>query len=218
MISNEKIVFLSHTISELSPCYGGKSSIKIEQVKNISKGDTCNTMHWSFSNHVGTHVDAPLHFIEAGRSVTAIKPKEWFFNKVVLVCISDAGEGHIIGTRDLGNVEDCDLLLIKTGFEEYRKEEVYWKDSPGLNPEIGSWLKENCPSIKAVGVDFISISNLNNRDLGREAHDAFLSAGIILIEDMRLSVLDKTPEQVIVAPLRVADADGAPCTVYGVCS
>ncbi len=214
---NKEIIFLSHTISEQTPCYGGKSSIQLKHDKSMSQGDHCNTMNWSFSNHIGTHVDAPLHFIEEGSSVTAIEPKDWFFNNVALADILDIEEGHIVGTAELGDIEDCDLLLIRTGFERYRQDEVYWQDSPGLDGEIALWLKKNCPSIKAVGVDFISISNLNNRELGRVAHKAFLENGILLIEDMKLSLLKKIPDQVIVAPLPVDNADGAPCTVYSIC-
>jgi len=73
-------------------------------------------------------------------------------------------------------------------------------------------------SIKAVGIDFISISNLNNRALGKEAHIAFLGNNVLLIEDMKLSCVHSNLKTVIVLPLQVEGADGAPCTVIGIIS
>ena len=108
------------------------------------------------------------------------------------------------------------MLLIKTGFEKYRAEEIYWQNSPGLHPKLAYWLKEKSPSLKAIGIDFISISNLNNRALGRQAHIAFLSKNILLIEDMKLSCVNSNLKTVIVLPLRVEGADGAPCTAIGI--
>lgn len=213
---NKEFLILSHTISEETPRYAGEGSISLKQAKSIEKGDSCNTMSWSFSNHTGTHLDAPLHFIEKGLSVSDFKARDWFFNNVSLVEIQDTEPGRIIKKEDLEQVKDCELLLIRTGFEKYRQKNTYWQNSPALDPQIASHLKQNCPSLKAVGIDFISISNLNKRVLGREAHRAFLENNILLIEDMKLSYLEKAPDTVIVAPLLVEKADGAPCTVFGI--
>ena len=210
---NKEVFSLSHMITEQTPLYGGKDSISLRRNKSISKGDSCNTMHWSFPNHTGTHIDVPLHFIERGLSIVDFEPSDWIFKKVVLLEVPDIKPGSVITMEELGAIKDCELLLIKTGFEKYRGEEVYWQNSPGLHPDVAGGVKTQCPSIRAVGVDFISISNLNNRDLGRDAHRAFLDKNIILIEDMKLSPVQVSPDEVIVAPLMVEASDGAPCTV-----
>lgn len=214
-MANGKVIFLSHIINEQTPLYGGEKSIILKQIKSIKNGDSCNAMYWSFPNHIGTHVDAPLHFIEGGLSITDFEPKDWIFSKVLLIDVPNVEPGYIIKSEDIKDIKDCDLLLIKTGFEAYRDKETYWQSSPGLHPELASWLKKKCPSIKAVGIDFISISNLSNRDLGRKAHKAFLGNNILLIEDMKLSRIDNALDTVIVSPLRVEGADGAPCTIIG---
>jgi len=215
-MNGKKVFLLSHVISERTPLYGGEGSVSLERVKSIDGGDSCNTMRWSFPNHTGTHVDVPLHFMEKGLSVADFGPEEWVFNKVSLAEIPDAGPGRMIKMEDLGDVGDCELLLIKTGFEKNRAGKIYWQDSPGLHPGMVSRLREKCPSMKAVGIDFISISNLSNRELGRDAHRLFLENNILLIEDMKLCELVKAPRRVIVAPLIAERADGAPCTVFGV--
>ena len=215
MMKLKKAYFLSHTINEQTPFYAGKKDmIVLENIKSIKKDDGCNMMHWSFPNHTGTHLDAPAHFIEKGLSVTDVKASDWFFDRVSSVEVINIEPGHIIKPEDIKDISDCQLLLIRTGFERYRSEEIYWRNSPGLHPQLAGYLREKCPSLKGIGVDFISISNLNNRELGREAHIAFLGDDIFLIEDMRLSELEGPPDLVIVAPLLIEASDGSPCTVF----
>ena len=217
-MSNKKVIFLSHTINEHTPLYGGDRSITLRQVKSIKRGDFCNTMYFSFPNHTGTHVDAPLHFLEKSLSISDFDAGFWIFDKVTLVEVSNVKPGYIIEPENINNIKDCELLLIKTGFEKYRAKEIYWQNSPGLHPKLAYWLKEKSPSLKAIGIDFISISNLTNRALGKQAHIAFLSKNILLIEDMKLSCINGNLKKVIVLPLRVEGADGAPCTVIGIIS
>ena len=215
MINIKKSCFLSHAINEQTPFYAGKKDmIVLKNIKSIKKGDACNMMHWNFPNHTGTHLDAPAHFIEKGLSITDFKASNWFFNRVSLIEIISTEPGYIVRPEDIKDISDCQLLLIRTGFEKYRSEEIYWRNSPGLHPQLVGYLKEKCPSLKGVGIDFISISNLNNRELGRKAHIAFLGDNIFLIEDMKLSELQGAPDVVIVAPLLVEKADGSPCTVF----
>ncbi len=215
-IKTRAIVCLSHFINQKTPLYGGKKNIVLKKIKSIAKGDSCNEMFFSFSSHCGTHLDAPLHFIDKGRSVTDFKSGEWFFNKIGVVKTGKLSPGYIIGSNDLKKISDCELLLIKTDFEKYRRKNIYWSDSPALHSDLASYLKRNCPSLRAVGIDFISISNFKNRDLGREAHQVFLKNNILLIEDMKLSALRGIPDSVIVSSLLVEGAEAGPCTVFGI--
>jgi kynurenine formamidase len=75
-----------------------------------------------------------------------------------------------------------------------------------------------------IGFDFISLSSYAHRDLGREAHRAFLAEleidgdnkdPILIIEDMDLSKIKICLSKIIVSPLRFEMADGAPVTVFG---
>jgi len=209
-------IFLSHQINRRIPVYGGGKPITFRKVKSIKNGDSCNTMFWSFPNHIGTHLDAPLHFIDNKKSISDLTPRDLIFTKVNLITLKNISPGFIITPEDLRNVRDCDLLLIKTCFETYRDKAIYWKNSVSLSRKLAGWLKKKCPSLRAVGINSISISNCSKRELGRQAHRAFLGKDILLIEDMRLGDLKKNPDLVIVAPMLVEKADGSPCTVLGI--
>lgn len=209
-------IFLSHQISSRIPVYGAGEPLTFRRVKSISKGDSCNTMFWSFPNHIGTHLDAPSHFIENMKSISELTPQELIFTKVKLITLKNIGPGFMITPGNLKNISDCDLLLIKTCFEDYRNKAIYRKNSISLSPELAGWLKKQCPSLRAVGINSISISNWSERESGRAAHREFLSKNILLIEDMRLNGLRDKPDLVIVAPMLVEKADGSPCTVLGI--
>ena len=111
---------------------------------------------------------------------------------------------------------DIELLLIKTGFGNYRGTDRYTLTPPGLSSELASYFRQEFPVLRCVGMDLISVSSYSNREEGRKAHREFLNPKegqpILLIEDMKLDV-DDVFKKVIVAPLLIENADGAPCTV-----
>ena len=193
----KKVLILSHLINKDTPLYAGEKSILIKKVKSIGSGDSCNKTQCSFSTHTGTHLDAPRHFLSKGKTISDLLAKELVYCKVCLTDIKNVKPGNIIDENSLSKIKDCELLFIRTGFEKNRKKKVYWKNAPALDAGLALWLKKNCPSIRALGVDFISISNLENRELGRQAHKAFLGNGILLIEDMKLKDLKGAPDSVI---------------------
>jgi arylformamidase len=217
-----KYIWLSHIIDNETPLYGGqKEGIRIETDKSIDAGDSCNTSKIQMPVHAGTHVDAPRHFLVDGKCVDAFEAEHWVFRNPFVVSIH-VSPGQIIQPEDLvkGLPKKTDLCLFKTGFEKLRKSDTYWKNGPGIVPEVAEFLKESCPGIKAIGMDFISISSLAARDLGRQAHRAFLERDILIIEDMKLGEIKKGGElaEVICLPLRVTNGDGAPCSIIGTLS
>ena len=211
----ERITFLSHVLQESTPTYGNKGRIALRPVRRMTKGDVCNEMHWSLGNHSGTHVDAPFHFVRKGPTLDQYAPLDWVFARVALVDVPSCAAGGMIMPEVLGRLRrDTDLLLLRTGFERFRGRTAYWKDAPGVHPDMAAALKEKCPGIRALGMDIISVSSSRERELGRAAHRAFLGRGILLVEDMKLSGLKRAPRQVVVAPVNVKGADAAPCTVF----
>ena len=216
-----KWVYLSYPLSRKTPAYGGGDSIKIRQEKNIEHGDSCNTQHWSLSNHLGTHIDFPRHFVQAGKTSNDYSPEFWIFHSPFILVISAVEPGVIIepDAVDMDTVpDDTDLLVIKTGFCHFREKNIYWKNNPGFASALAFFLRKHFPHLRVFGFDSISLSSFVHRNTGHEAHKAFLGHPnpILLLEDMDLSAIDNSTKlkQVVVSPLLVEDADGAPCTVF----
>ncbi len=211
-------IWLSHILTCDTPAYANGRSFEIVSEKEISAGDSCNTLRFTMSNHLGSHVDAPLHFILGGLSVECFSPEEWMFHNPLLVDI--AVDSDLLVTNHL--LDQClasgsltnDLLLLRTGFERFRQQERFWKAGPGLAQELGPYLQEKFPNLRAIGVDCISIASLQHREAGRNAHRTLLGSGLRLFEDLALALIPANElEQVIALPLRFSAADGAPCTI-----
>jgi kynurenine formamidase len=216
-----KYIYLSYLLANEIPIYGGYSSLNIKNIKSLHSGDSANVFSFTMENHWGTHIDCPAHFFENGLNVVDYSPKTWFFQKpFVLPLIME--ENSLACPEDMDKIpEGTDLLLIKSGFSCFRGTEKYTHNNPGLKPEVGIWLREAHPYVRAVGLDFISPSSYQNRALGKEAHRAFLDPDgpnepILLIEDMDLSNDLSGLISVWIFPLRIGGIDSAPCTAIGV--
>ena len=106
---------LSYNISENTPLYGNGKGISITPDKEISKGDSCNTMNVAFPNHTGTHIDLPCHFDPNGISLSDYSPDFWEFNQVELVDLSNKiKECELVSSDKFLKITnpEIDLLLI----------------------------------------------------------------------------------------------------------
>jgi arylformamidase len=213
-----KVQCLSHILSLDTPLYGGAKNIQIEQTSKISDGRSCNSFHLVFGNHTSTHIDLPFHFVNDGKKLNDFSPDFWVYRNAVLIELT-VNPGELIEWSDLAaqgisNSDQIELLLIRTGFEQYRSQKTYWTDGPGLSKSWAVPLRRTFPKLRAIGVDFLSITSYKHREEGRLAHQALLKQDIALIEDMKLSEFKFQPTLTVVAPLLVEGIDGAPVTVF----
>jgi len=216
------VQFLSHPFSNPLPVYGtADGKIGITPDKAIAKGDSSNTFVITFNNHSGTHVDGPAHFFENAPAVVDYPAEFWVFKYPQVIEIAAKPTQLLDASLFHGKVKsDTDLLIIKTGFQSWRGREEYSCQNPGINADVGFWLREHCPNVRAIGLDLVSLSSYQNRPEGRLAHKAFLDLNgrgkpIVIIEDMDLAKDLRGLKEVTVAPLLVQGIDSAPCTVIG---
>jgi arylformamidase len=204
-------IYLSYYLNENTPAYGGEEgSIQLERIRSISKGDTSNNMRFILPGHIGTHIDFPFHFSDIGKKLEHYPADFWLFDKIGLI---------ICSVEDiLKEVEklpaDIEMLILKTGFGEKRGQCAYWQSQPVIKHTLAQKLKSLFPKLRVFGFDMISLTSKLNRLEGKLAHQYFLlECDILILEDMDLSSLQTTPTKVIVLPLMIAEADGAPCAV-----
>ena len=166
---------MSFPLSNKTPIYGGGTGLKIKQNKSILSGDSCNTEAWNIPNHIGTHIDSPRHFFKEGNTIDKYPPEFWISKNIKIIDLPIKKARWILPEDLDGKLSlKTDCILIRTGFQQRGNKEAYFKDNPGLDPELGKWLRSNYPTVKFVGVDFISISRITDRERGRTAHKEFL--------------------------------------------
>lgn len=217
--SQPRWLWLSHVLAPDTPAYGGGKGLGVAHEKSLCAGDSCNAVRLDLHNHLGSHVDAPLHFIPDGTSVDSFLPEDWMFDQPLLVDLP-LEEAVLITPEMIAPLLPAtgglphDLLLIRTGFEKYRGEERFWKNGPGLSAALAPWIRANFKNLAAIGVDCISISSMQHREEGRSAHRALLGMGLRLFEDLALAALPQNRIKAVIAlPLRFCGADGSPCTI-----
>ncbi|MFA5148730.1 MAG: cyclase family protein [Dehalococcoidales bacterium] len=222
----KRYIRLSYDIGRKTPLYPGTPEVTIEKLKDMANGGHCNTYKVAFSNHTGTHIDAPAHFYENGRRISGYSPEELVFNRPLIIDVpKEAGEA--IGADDLsGRIGQGkpDALLIRTGFQKYRQTdpERYCSGNPYLSPPAAEYLKRSLPGLRAIALDCISVATHSNRDAGIEAHRTLLKEegperrAILLIEDMYCPQALGHIDELIVMPVFIEEVDSSPCTVIGV--
>jgi arylformamidase len=224
--STQEIVWLSHPWGPSCPAYGGGTRIELCVVQSIFEGASSNSLKFTASNHIGTHIDAPRHFIADGRTIDQFTPDELIYKRPFFLKVTlESSRRHIsprdfeaLSPEELSSFRDCDILLLKTGAEQFRQSDRYWADGPGLDIGLADFIRNSAPKCRAVGIDSISITSFSDREKGRKVHREFLGGPqpLLLIEDMSLITLgSRVPAQVIVAPLRIESGDGSPVTVMG---
>jgi kynurenine formamidase len=217
-------IYLSHILDEETPLYNDTGSVSIEKNKKILEGDSCNSSKLSFPAHSGTHMDAPYHFDEKGKTLDSYPPDQWFCSKPFFMEIP-LNLGKLLGYETVKDnlkevPKDCDILLIKTGAEKFRGDpsKDYSKKGIGITEELADWIRINL-NIKFLAFDFISLSSPLERKEGRLAHKALLSYHetekdpILILEDVSLKKLKSCPKQVVAVPLIFKESDGAMTTI-----
>ena len=219
----DKHIYLSHFLSNDTPTYGKRDKFEINKNSSIESGDTANSFSLNLStNHMGTHIDLPNHFYKNGQSLNDFKASYWFYDNVGFINLPKKN-GELIIVDDLLCFENSldskmEILIIKTGFEQYRKTDVYWEENPGIDPSVANYLIEKYPNIRTIGFDFISLTSFKHRSVGKQAHLSFLNPEkpITVIEDMHLEKLDSCPSKINVFPLLVKNIDSAPVNVIAI--
>ncbi len=206
----EKIIDLTHSLSNNISVYPGTSAPQIKQTNSIKKDGFAETaMH--IRTHSGTHIDAPSHIVPDSRSIDEI-PLEKFIGEGLIVDCSDEDS---ISLELLKSMEDkmmqVDFVLFYSGWHKKWCSTEYFNDYPVLDKEaIDYLLKFN---LKAVGFDVVSVDKMNSIDLPN--HHIFLENDILIIENLtNLDKLIGLQFEFNCIPLKIEGADGSPVRAF----
>lgn len=212
------IIPISYPLTTKTPLYPNTPVPIIHTLRSTEKGDSANTSVITFSTHSGTHIDAPFHFCNEGKTIAGCLTLDTIFFPAycIGVCKKKSEE---ISVRDLENrisdVQNAEALLIHTGWDAIRSKDPqrYSHDHPWISPEVPHFLREKCPHLRLFGIDQISISSVLHRDAGHECHRKFLCGErpLLILEDLNLSDAGVNGRfQLHVYPYMIDDVDGIP--------
>ncbi|MBE3581870.1 MAG: cyclase family protein [Thermoanaerobacteraceae bacterium] len=154
-----KMYDLTQPLSHLTPPWPTYEPLQIKFFKRLAPNGA-NGQLITTSNHVGTHLDGPLHFCTHGKDIASL-PLDFLVGPGVVVDLSDIAEDYGIYTSkdimDRVEVREGDILIIHTGYHHYawdqpEADEVrYMIKHPGPTREFAEWCLKN--KIKWLGVD-----------------------------------------------------------------
>jgi arylformamidase len=183
----------------------GDPAFEFAPLGRIGKGDSCNTSLLTFSTHTGTHVDAPWHFEQDGRTLDQVDPAV-FFGEAAVMEIPDV---PVIAASDLGEARLPERLLIKTRNSGFGLDDPFHTDFTALAPDAAQRLVDD--GVRLVGIDYLSIAPFKK---GAAAHHVLLGNNVFVVEGLVLRDIEPGVYAFVVLPLAVADADGAPCRAF----
>ena len=210
------VVDLTHTISENMPVYPGTEAPKLTVPCTVERNGFKETLLHIFS-HTGTHIDAPAHLFENGRTLESFNGSQFVGTAVVIDC-SELEEGGQIGMsfidRDRELAEKADFLLFRTGWDKKWGTPDYFGSFPCITREVADFMVARAK--KGVGLDTISLDPIESSRL--ENHRTILSQNsIVIIENLcDLELLGSGLFTFIAAPLKFEGSDGAPIRALGI--
>ncbi len=194
------ILDLTLVIDERTPVFPDDPLQEIQQIATI-KEKGWNEKRLAFNSHFGTHIDAPFHMLVYGKKLDEF-PLETFFGEAVVIDVRGQKEIH----AELHEVKKGDIVFFCTGHSKNVYSD-YFYNNPVLSEETARKLVEK--KVKIVGIDSFSPDNHPFT-----VHKILLGKDILIVENLvNLEKLAGERVECVILPLKIKDADGAPCRV-----
>ncbi len=203
-----QIYDISLTISPDLPVWPGDSPIHLERTAKMEDGDAANVTHLSMGAHVGTHVDAPYHFLGGEAPTVETLPLNLLIGRAYVLHLPDEVDLISADTLAQANVPPrTRRLLFKTRNSALWANQTaqFQTDFVAISPDGAEYLLER--GVKLVGIDYLSVAPYHQ---GTPTHQILLRAGIVLLEGLDLSQVSQGRYTLYCLPLKIAGSDGAP--------
>ncbi len=188
----------------------GDPAVEISPVLRMADGEEANVSRVAFSTHVGTHVDAPWHFVDNGPTLDEIPIERWI-GPCVVVDIPDGTPAISSATLSAkAGLADTTFVILKTRSDAGPSPDAdtFDPDFSALTRDGAQWLVEH--GMQLVGIDTPSVEAASGDG---EVHRILLRAGILIVEGLDLRGVSPGMYTLICLPLKLEGVDGAPARV-----
>ena len=235
-----EVVDLTAPLSDRTPIlqlpapFANTQGFALQEISNFdARGPAWYWNNFSAGEHVGTHFDAPVHWISgrAGPDVSQVPPRqligpaavidksaECANNPDFLLQVSDVEQWQ----RQYGPLPAGGWLLFRSGWDSRAHDQTAFLNAndtgphtPGVSPELARWLGEQAPvigfGVETVGTD---AGAAHSFEPPFPCHQFLLGAGKYgLTQLANLSRLPPTGAVLIAAPLPIVRGSGSPARV-----
>jgi arylformamidase len=183
----------------------GDTPFDFRFVARIAEGASVNVGRIEMSVHTGAHVDAPLHFDDAGLDAANV-PLERYLGPCILVDVRPSARGILPEHLPEGTAEAVERtrrLLVRS---YARRPAAFDEGMAHATPELADWLSERGAVL--LGIDTDSMDAFESKEL--PAHRRLNEHGVAILEGIDLSRVSPGEYELIALPLRLEGADGSP--------
>jgi kynurenine formamidase len=212
-------VDLSHSLEEGIPAWPTHARFGHTLYESQELGDVATHYGLTISEHTGTHMDAPLHFVPRGPAHygTDEIPLDRLAGRAATIEATDLGAGDLLGADRVrawegehGPIEQGDRVLVHYGWDERwttgPEGRRFLEDWPGLSGEAAEYLVER--GVALVGCDTMAVDAAGSEQ--NPAHHALLGNEVYVVENLKnLGALP--PFCLFLAfPLKIKGGSGSP--------
>lgn len=171
---------------------------------------------FTLATHAGTHIEAPDHVLEDGKTIDEYPADRWLTEGVV--CEVDADPNEAIRLDQVeplaGELSAGEALVIQSGWDDLVGGDAYF-EYPYFALELAEWIVEREPSW--VGIDFPSpedASRIDEDAYDYPVHTTLLENDIPIAENMtNLSELAGRRVELVALPLNLRGVEAAPARI-----
>ncbi|MFP3042322.1 cyclase family protein [Treponema primitia] len=211
------IVDLTHTMESGMPAWPTQARYGAVVYESYDRGDMALHSMVTFSEHTGTHIDAPKHYIKDACPINEL-PLTRVIGRGVTIDATSVPPRGVLPVEKIkefeaahGPIRKGDIVMFRFGWDlKYRLQpdcHDYLSDWPGLSSEAAEYLCGK--AVAAVGCDALALDAFGN-SMDDPAHHILLGQGIPIIENIdKLSGLPPFCF-VIGLPNKFKDGSGSP--------
>ncbi|MBQ8085117.1 MAG: cyclase family protein [Lachnospiraceae bacterium] len=189
-----KIYDISQEVFGCKVFPGDPSPVK-ERKMSISDGEICNLTEFKMCAHNGTHVDAPFHFYDDGKTIDQVDLERF------------VGYAYVAEHEGIVKEEDALRIIERAKQSDARAaDRILIKGDSTLSAEAAKIFAKQ--GIKLYGNESQTVGP---EEAPKEVHLIMLGAQVVLLEGIRLAGVDEGVYILNAAPLNLGGCDGSPC-------
>jgi arylformamidase len=201
-----QVIDISMRVSPRLAVFPGDTPLTREVLLDQRDGATVTLSTKRMTVHMGTHADAPLHYVVGGAPIDR-QPLELYWGICDVVHVRDPlrARGGRIGWDDIvWKGPTTPRVLIGTG--TFEDPERWTEDFAGLEPDLIDRMADM--GVRLVGVDTPSVDTATSKDLPTHARCA--ARGVSIIEGLRLDGVLPGQWELVALPLALEGFDASP--------
>lgn len=199
-----KLIDISVPLNPNLPVWPGEAPPKIRQTASMKNGDDCNVSYLELGSHTGTHIDAPLHFVDDAKTTNEI-PLEKLTGPCQVVDMTGKSRITAADLEALRLPQATEKILFKTDNSRLwdNPRHPFYEDFCALTADAAQWVVDH--GIHLVGIDYLSIQLYHDNF---DTHVILLSNEVVIVEGLDLREVNPGNYRLICLPLKIEGVEG----------